>query len=95
MSESEDARPRGEDEQNDSFGRDYAKIADLEVEAAEDRVKISGVWGEAVFATWGETVEEAFDRLKEHALRHDDPRPNPDADVYRTTDDDTFNRCLH
>ena len=42
-----------------------------------------------------ETLEEAFERLKEYALRQDDPRPDCDAGVYRTTNDETFNRCLH
>ena len=36
-----------------SFGRDYAKVGDLEVEAADDRVRVSGTWGETVFGLWG------------------------------------------
>lgn len=95
MSQNEDARESGEEQQEDSFGRDWAKVADLEVKACEDRVKVSGVWGEVVFGTWAETVEGAIENLKEAALRHDDPRPDADSDVYRTTEDETFNRCLH
>lgn len=84
-----------EEQKEDSFGRDWAKVADLEVKACGDQVKVSGVWGESVFGTWAETVEGAMENLKEAALRHDDPRPDADDDVYRTTKDERFNRCLH
>jgi hypothetical protein len=78
-----------------SVGRDYALVGELEIEAAEDRVHICGNWGGVVFGTAGKGVEEAFDRLKEFAMRQDDPRPDADADVYRTTEEETWNRCLH
>ena len=78
-----------------SFGRDYAKVGDLEVEADDDRVRVSGTWGEAVFGLWGETVEEAFQRLAEFTECQDDPRPDPDNDVYRCEGDAPFERCNH
>lgn len=80
---------------DDSFCHDYALVGELEVEAAEDRVRVSGTWGEVVFGLWGETVEEAFQNLAAFAERQDDPRPDADADVYRTTDEETWARCLH
>lgn len=74
---------------------DYALVGELEIEAREDKVHVSGYWGESVFGTWGDDVEEAFENLKKFALRQDDPRPDPEADVYRTTDEQPWNRCLH
>jgi len=84
-----------EDSDDGSIGCDYALVGELEIKASEDRVRIGGYWGEVVFGTSGEDVEEAFERLKEFAMREDDPRPDADADVYRTTKEETWNRCLH
>lgn len=98
MSEKSSARELQDDEQeaeNDLAIGERALVADLKVEATEDRVHVSGFWGESVFGTFGEDVESAFEALKQFALRQDDPRPNADAGVYRTTDDETFHRCLH
>jgi len=72
---------------------DYAKVGELEVEATEDKIRISGTWGQVVFGSGGETVEDAIESLANIVTDQPDPRPDDERDIYRCDGERPWQRC--